>query len=102
MLADPSSKYDHTRLFRCAGKFVEKPDVFHDIDNQAGIAEGVEVDHIAQRAISEGGAEDWDIILCISLDSKNVGLVEAYFVCPVVHRVLIIDLLTKSSNDRTW
>ena len=70
MLAYSASKDDHACLLCCTGEFVEAPNVFDDVDNKAWVAEGVEVDHVAQRAVREGRTEDWNVILHFPLHKE--------------------------------
>lgn len=56
------------------------------IENEAGISEGVEIDHIADRAIGDGGTENGDFIL----------------VSPVVHGPAFVRNIFESVGLRGW
>lgn len=59
-------------------------DVVHDIHIELRALIRVEVHHVAERPVSERGAEHGDVVL--------VG--------PVVHRVLVVDLLAQAVDHR--
>ena len=48
MLAYSASEDDHTSLLRRTRKLVQVSDVFYDVDDEAWVAEGVEVDHVPE------------------------------------------------------
>lgn len=62
MLDEPPPQDDHPRVLGADGEIVQLADVAGDVDGEAerGGAEGVEVEHVAQAAVGEGGAEDGD------------------------------------------
>lgn len=63
MLHHPPTEDHHPRLFGPNSHFIQSPDITGDIDDQAGVSEGVEVDHVAEGAVGEGGGEDGDFVL---------------------------------------
>ena len=56
---------DHVGTLGVDGEVVELAYVAGDgdVEDRGGGAEGVEVEHVAQGAVGEGGAEDWDGVL---------------------------------------
>ena len=58
----PAAEDDHVGALGVDGEVVESADVAGDgdVEDGGGGAEGVEVEHVAQGAVGEGGAEDGD------------------------------------------
>ena len=73
MFADSASQDDHARLLRLPRQLVEVADVLDDVDNEAGIAERVEVDHISQRAVSQCWAKNGYIVLIRSVVKRKIS-----------------------------
>ena len=64
MFTHSSTQYYHPRLFRLDRHIVQPPDIANDIEHEWFLRlVGVEIDHIAQRAVCQRRAEDWYIIL---------------------------------------
>ena len=61
----PAAEYDHVGALGVDGEVVEPAYVAGDgdVEDGGGGAEGVEVEHVAQGAVGEGGAEDRDGVL---------------------------------------
>nr|POE65042.1 hypothetical protein CFP56_34710 [Quercus suber] len=85
MLDDPASQHNHARPLRTHRDGVDAADVLDDVDLELvwrGL-EGVEVQHVAQTAVGQGGAEDRDVVP----------------VRPVIHGGLVVDLLAQAGDD---
>ena len=82
VLDDAAAQDDHARPLRTHGDGVDLADVLDNVDAQllGRRLERVEVEHVAQAAIGQGGAEDGDVVL--------PG--------PVVDRLLVVDLLAQT------
>lgn len=65
VLAHAPAEDDHARLARLDGEVVQPADVPHEVDGQAGGLVRVEVEHVAQGAVRQGGAEDGDLVLWV-------------------------------------
>lgn len=64
MLAYPSSEDDDPRLLGADAHVVQPPDVRDNIDDELRVGlVGVEVDHVAERTVGQGGAEHGDVVL---------------------------------------
>jgi hypothetical protein len=63
MLTDPSPQDDHSRLLRPDAQVVQPPDIAYDVDDEPRVLVRVEIDHVAQGAVGQGGAEDRDVVL---------------------------------------
>lgn len=64
VLTYPTAQYDHPRLLRMNAHIVQTSNIRDDIDIKLSFGFiGVEVDHIAKRAIRQGRAEDRDVVL---------------------------------------
>lgn len=63
MVFDHASAHDdHARFARKNSSVIDTPDVGCDVDDETGILVRVEIDHIAKRAIGNGGAVDRDVV----------------------------------------
>ena len=62
VLDDAAAQDDHVGAFGVQGEVVERADVARDgdVEDGGGGAVGVEVEHVAEGAVGEGGAEDGD------------------------------------------
>lgn len=82
VLDNPATENDHPRPLGSNGERVDTADVLYQVDLQLlwRSLEGVEVEHIAQAPIRDGGAEDWDVVL----------------VRPVIDGAFIVDLLPEA------
>lgn len=58
-----STKNDLASLLGAQGNLVNATDILDNIEDEAGVDEGMEEDHIANRAIGDGGTEDGNIVL---------------------------------------
>ena len=71
MLAHTTTKNDHASFFSRSRKVVQSPNITNKVDDETGIAEGVEVYHISEGSVCERRTEDRDIVLC-EADSAQV------------------------------
>ena len=85
MLHDAATQDDHACSFGPDGNGVDPSDILDDIDPQLSWRrlEGVEVEHVAETAVGEGGTEDGDVVL--------VG--------PVADRGRVVDLFAETMDD---
>lgn len=85
MLDETATENDHACSLGPYRDGVDATDILDDVDAQLarGGLEGVEIEHIAQAPISEGRAEDGDVVL----------------VSPVVNRAWVVNLLAKTVDD---
>ena len=62
MLDQAAAQNDHAGACRIDGDVVQFADVARDgdVEDSRGGAEGVEVEHVAEGTVGEGGAEDGD------------------------------------------
>ena len=62
VLDQAAAQNDHASAVRVHGDVVQSADVARDgdVEDGGGGAEGVEVEHVAEGAVGEGGAEDGD------------------------------------------
>lgn len=63
MLADATAKYNHTGFLGIERKIVQFADILDDVYYEAGIAERMEIYHVAERPIGQSWTEDGDVIL---------------------------------------
>lgn len=64
MLAHPSPQDDHSRALGLDAHVIEAADVFNNVDDHRGRRlVRVKVEHVAEGAVGERGAEDGDVIL---------------------------------------
>jgi hypothetical protein len=72
----------------------------------------VEVEHVAERAVGQGGAEDGDVVLWeegigkAGSDKRSASKIQSeekrtHLVAPIVNRLLIVDLLSQPPDNVT-
>lgn len=85
VLDEPAAQDNHASPLGADGHGVDAADILDEVDLelQGGRLESVEIQHVAQAAVSDGRAENWDVIL--------IG--------PVVDRTLVVDLLAEAMDD---
>lgn len=83
MLDNTASEDNHSALLGLKGTIIEQTNVLHEINNKARLSPCLEVDDISESSVSEGRAEDIDIVLP----------------APVVDAVLIVNLLTDAGDN---
>lgn len=74
VLDQAATQDDHAGARGVEGDVVEPADVARDgdVEDGGGGAEGVEVEHVAQRPVGEGGAEDGDAVLVGPVEDGGV------------------------------
>lgn len=74
VLDQAAAQNDHAGALGVEGEVVEPADVARDgdVEDGGGGAEGVEVEHVAQGAVGEGGAEDGDGVLVGPVEDGGV------------------------------
>ena len=82
MLGNTSTENELTNMLGRKSEHIQLTSIRDDIDNEALTLEGEHGEHISNGTVSNGRAEDRDVVL--------VG--------PVVDRVLIVDFLTETIN----
>lgn len=83
MLGGGTSDNDSTSASALDGDVINEDNVLRDVDDETGSLVVMEVEHVTDGAISDTRAEHRDVVL----------------VAPVVNGVLVVDLLTESSDD---
>ena len=90
VFADTTTQNYHPSFARLARKFIEGPNIAHDVDDQSRVFERMKVDHIPERPVCKCRTEDRDIVLynisirTYSGDSKSPKI-RIHFVRPIVH-----------------
>lgn len=63
VLADTPAKNDHTRLDGCTSELIQGSNIANYVQDETRRLERMEVDHISDGAIRQGGTEDGDVVL---------------------------------------
>ena len=82
VLNDAAAQNNHATALGLEGAIVQQADVLHEVHDEARLTPRVEVDNVAQRAVSEGRTEDGDLVLP----------------APVVNALLIVDFFAHPSD----
>lgn len=83
MLDHATAQNNLSRFLGTECTVVQKLDVLDEVDNKTLLSPGLEVDNVAECAISKGGTVNRDVILCT----------------PVVNAFFIVYLLTDAFDD---
>ena len=86
MLHQATAEDDHPRLLGEESLVVDAVDILTDVYDQARVPVLLEEKHIADRAVSDGGAEDGNVVL----------------VSPVIDRIRVVNLLPHPPNHLRW
>ena len=99
MFAYATTKNDHARFLRYPRQLVESANIVYDVHYQAWVFERVEIDHIPERSVRERRTEHRNVVLHSNPQRSNWQIARCiHFVCPVVHRLLVINLFSQSPD----
>jgi hypothetical protein len=63
VLTYPATENDHSRPLGLEGDIIDPADVADYVDHQSWVLVRVEIDHVSERAVCKGWAEDGDVVL---------------------------------------